>query len=624
MYQSKYFITKKSGFYQDTLLLYGLARLLDMIINKNRDEKIEIILRDCGLYYELELEDYELKKEDVISFCINPSIGFDYIFQESKKGTKMPKHPQTGNLLNLNVIDIQKEWEKLKNQSTTANSENVQAVNPDFSIYALLSHFSIEFLSKEHDAGSTQGGMFTRTFLQLFLNRDKFKNFINAILTQFSKPSICDEKKFNELAFPKLNEEGKKNTYYVLSKKHKVSNTTYNQIISPPASKGINSNNLRLTELSGEPNLLIEYLKILGCFECMFSLGGSTDFEDYRIYVCEPKEINLSLQRIVLKAFKKCFFSNSAIKGDIFSELQYSKEIIRHSEGLQEKIHFSFEDIFSPKNYVNGFYVCHYMTIKKSPPKKHAPINLSYLRIPAFITAKTVEDANEWLEIIDDLIAITRSIKGSQKNEESGNALQGLNLLRTYISSSKIESFLDFQFWYSQYLMFAFNKKQQDPQWYVKIFRTDILNKLLNNTVMSDFKITDITSNEGFQKVAYAIRNSTVILQGAKSRGQKIEFEIRYGFAQKLQEKSRTPYDLAAFMGDFIGIYNAETARKAELKKAFRKPVRDDELNQFYALIDKYPSKVVGALLASYGFALTKRDEENTDSQTIDNITEKQ
>jgi spore maturation protein CgeB len=115
-----------------------------------------------------------------------------------------------------------------------------------------------------------------------------------------------------------------------------------------------------------------------------------------------------------------------------------------------------------------------------------------------------------------------------------------------------------------------------------------------------------------------------VILQGAKSRGQKIEFEIRYGFAQKLQEKSRTPYDLAAFMGDFIGIYNAETARKAELKKAFRKPVRDDELNQFYALIDKYPSKVVGALLASYGFALTKRDEENTDSQTIDNITEKQ
>jgi len=105
---------------------------------------------------------------------------------------------------------------------------------------------------------------------------------------------------------------------------------------------------------------------------------------------------------------------------------------------------------------VNGFFVCHYMTIKKSPPKKHAPINLAFLKIPTFIDAETTEDANDWVDIIDELISITRSIKGSQKNEEVGNAIQGLDKLRTYISSSRIESFLDFQLWYSQYLMFAF------------------------------------------------------------------------------------------------------------------------------------------------------------------------
>lgn len=126
---------------------------------------------------------------------------------------------------------------------------------------------------------------------------------------------------------------------------------------------------------------------------------------------------------------------------------------------------------------------------------------------------------------------------------------------------------------------------------------------------MNDFKISEIITNDGFQKVASAIRNSTVILQGAKSRGQKIEFEIRYGVAQELQNKSRTKADLAVFIGDFIGNYNAETARKAEINKAYRKPVRDNELNQFYEILDNHPAKVIGALLASYGFALTEKEK---------------
>lgn len=619
MYRNKFYIVKKSGFYQDTLLMYGLARLLDLIVNTERDEKIDIILKDCGLNYEIELEDYVLSDRDIVDFCSDPQIGFDYIFQESKNGTKMPKHPKTKEDLNLNFIDIQKEWGKLKNQSSE-NSEKTQAVNPDFSIYALLSHFSIEFLAKEHEAGSTQGGMYTRTFLQLFMNKDRFENFINAILTYFSNPTLLDEDKFNEKAFPIKDDESIEIEYLKLSKGHSISKTTYNQLISPPASKGINSNNLKLSELSGDPNLLIEYLKILGCFEGMYSIGGSADFDDYRVYVCEPKEMYLSMQRMVLKSFKKGFYSNSSIKGDILSELMYSKEIIYHTKQHQVQNHFSFESIFSPKNYVNGFYVCHYMTIKKSPPKKHAPINLAYLQIPTFIEAKTINEANDWIEIIDELISITRSIKGSQKNEEAGDAIQGLDKLRTYISTSKIESFLNFQFWYSTYLMFAFNKKQQDSKWYVRTFRINTLNKLFKNTTMNEFKISEIISNDGFQKVAYAIRKSTVTLQYTPK--DKRKFEIRYGVAQTLQNKSKSSKDLAEFIGEFIGTYNAETARFKEKHpemdpKTIRAIVKDSELTCFFNLIDEYPSKVVGALLASYGFALTDREanKAGTDEQ---------
>ena len=619
MYQNKYYIVKKSGFYQDVLMLYGLARLLDLIINNDRDEKIEIILKDCGLYYELELEDYAITEQDVTKFSSNPKIGFDYIFQESKGGTKMPKHPKTKEDISINFIDIQQEWEKLKNQ-TYENTEKNQAVNPDFSIYALLSHFSIEFLAKEHDAGSTQGGMFTRTFLQIFLNQDKYENFIKALLNQFSEPTLFDEAKFNKTAFPLKNDNDESIDYFTLSKGHAISKTTYNQLVNPPTSKGINSNNLRLTELSGDPNLLVEYLKILGCFEGMYNIGGSSDFEDYRVYVCEPKEIYLSMQRMILKSFKKGFFSNGSIKGDILSALLYSKEIITHIEELQEQTHFSFESVFSPKNYVNGFYVCHYMTIKKSPPKKHAPISLAYLKIPTFINAKTIEDANDWIDIIDELITITRSIKGSQKNEEVGGVPHGLDKLRTYVSTSRIESFLDFQFWYSQYLMYAFNKKQQDPKWFVKTYRTQTLDKLLKNTMMNNLKISEIISNEGFQKVAYAIRKSTVTLQYTPKEQRK--FEIRYGLAQALQNKSKSAFDLAAFIGEFISTYNAETARYTEKTGAvLRANIRDNELSQFYGLLDKYPSKVVGALLASYGFALTEKEAVKADTST-DNTSE--
>lgn len=135
---------------------------------------------------------------------------------------------------------------------------------------------------------------------------------------------------------------------------------------------------------------------------------------------------------------------------------------------------------------------------------------------------------------------------------------------------------------------------------------------------MTEFKISEIISNEGFQKVAYAIRKSTVTLQYTPKDQRK--YEIRYGVAQSLQNKSKSSKDLAEFIGEFIGTYNAETARFKEKHpemdpKTIRAIVKDSELTCFYGLIDEYPSKVVGALLASYGFALTDKEANKTGSE---------
>ena len=88
--------------------------------------------------------------------------------------------------------------------------------------------------------------------------------------------------------------------------------------------------------------------------------------------------------------------------------------------------------------------------------------------------------------------------------------------------------------------------------------------------------------------------------------------------AQALQVKSKTPEDLAEYIGEFIATYNAETARQTEKSgQALRANVREDELTEFYSLLDKFSSKLVGAMLASYGFALSAKKQEGIEGEDI-------
>lgn len=131
-----------------------------------------------------------------------------------------------------------------------------------------------------------------------------------------------------------------------------------------------------------------------------------------------------------------------------------------------------------------------------------------------------------------------------------------------------------------------------------------------------DTKLREVVENKGFVAVAKAIRQSTVNLQYTPKENRK--YEVRYGVAQALQVKSKTPEDLAEYIGEFIATYNAETARQTEKSgQALRANVREDELTEFYSLLDKFSSKLVGAMLASYGFALSAKKQEGIEGEDI-------
>src|SRR5205823_9496416 len=76
--------------------------------------------------------------------------------------------------------------------------------------------------------------------------------------------------------------------------------------------------------------------------------------------------------------------------------------------------------------------------------------------------------------------------------------------------------------------------------------------------------LSRITSNPGFQRIAYAIRQSTVIAQYRRSQEKDRTYEVRYGLGQELAREARYPEKFINALSDFLMNYLTETAREEE------------------------------------------------------------
>jgi pantoate kinase len=134
----------------------------------------------------------------------------------------------------------------------------------------------------------------------------------------------------------------------------------------------------------------------------------------------------------------------------------------------------------------------------------------------------------------------------------------------------------------------------------------------------NNLQLSEIINNKGFKAIAEAIHKSTVTLLRKPNNARK--YEVRYGVAQKLQSKSKSVADLAEYIGEFISLYNSETTMKADKGIYLRRNIREDEITDFYSLLDKFSTKsrLVGALLASYGFAKNTNEEDCKSEQDFD------
>lgn len=586
----QYFTTKRqSGTYADSLEAFGLASLLEKINNQLENGNAKVTIENKGTAYVVS-NSHAIDVEQVNGLKYFQVVKFIKTFEFDKKGKKNAKFKALPIEIGNDYFDyvIQRAEKDAYNDSVKEilkeKDKELLKKRMDILKEARNNEFGKK-IDKEYDVYSQLIGNPYVAFCDLYDNFDKNKEIFPDLLKEIL--DFYTQKEENEVKIEKT----EKRKFKIEEK------VTAQQLLNPNQGKGLNqkkADNANMKNLDG--NWISETMKIAGAFEIMFcqNVKVSSTTYDTKIFVPDFKNITLKVAKDLQLDFKKHLKSVSPVKLDILNVINYVQTYIKLSEEYKGRL----------KDTIGGFYSVY----QKDLGQNKAVANISYLEIPNFIEFETKKEGAIWLEILNEQKDLVSNIS------EQGDAIQGLLAYRNFISSSNLDSFFKFNNWYSVYLMQSLAKNNR----YVRFFIIETLNKFYTMLDKNNnCRIKEIINNQGFLAVAKAIRQSTVVLQSLPKGKRK--FEIRYGVAQQIQNKSKSCDDLIAFIGDFIATYNAETSKftekvlRGEGKELARANVKIEELNDFYSLFETHSPKILGSLLASYGFAKPKKDDDKVE-----------
>jgi hypothetical protein len=237
-----------------------------------------------------------------------------------------------------------------------------------------------------------------------------------------------------------------------------------------------------------------------------------------------------------------------------------------------------------------------------------ATMNLSFIGLPGWIQVQTEGDVEDALNMLAEHEAIVR-----QFDESHNDAYNLLLRYRDFISGNDLWPFFDFAVAYSGYII----GQRERTGGHARQFSEENLRRLIVNT---EPRLGKILETPGFQNIAYAIRQSTVLAQYHKKRGDR-RYDVRYGLGQELARKANYPADFIAALSDFLHRYNAENAQVMENRAGpYRRSIQTSDIDDIVALIDEYTAPLVCNLLVAYGYARSPRtaevDEEDQASET--------
>jgi hypothetical protein len=383
--------------------------------------------------------------------------------------------------------------------------------------------------------------------------------------------------------------------------------TTAGQIYNPSQGKGQNrtkADKLHMDNIKGA-FWLLEWLKAVGYYHAALTkqLSG---VKDRKTYVLAPAEIDLTENDEIMHTFRgRMVRAETAIRSDVLASIRYTQAMLDFSQqqrggSLQARL-FKHRQ---PSRVVSGFYSAFYKDLGNAV----ATMNLSFIGLPNWIRVGTESDVENALNVLAEHEAIVR-----QFDESHSDAYNLLLLYRDFLSGNDLSPFFGFATAYSSYLI----SQRERPGGRARQFSEENLRRLIVNVEPELSKILEIP---GFQNIAYAIRQSTVVAQYRKGQGDR-RYDVRYGLGAELARKSNYPADFIAALSDFLHKYNAENAQVMENRPGpYRRSIQTGDIDDIVALVDEYGASLICNLLVAYGYARSPRPvdtaDENDSSRT--------
>jgi hypothetical protein len=221
-------------------------------------------------------------------------------------------------------------------------------------------------------------------------------------------------------------------------------------------------------------------------------------------------------------------------------------------------------------------------------------MNQAFLSLPRWVVLYQADDVEIYREILDEHERIVR-----QFQENRGEELDLLNKYRDFVVADHLDPFFQFTTAYSGYII----SQREKRGGFAKQFNSKHLRRLIMNTEPS---YSDILDNEGFQNIAYAIRQSTVVAQYRKKEGDR-RYDVRYGLGLELTRKSQYKAEFIAALSEFLHKFNAENAQVMENRKGpYRRSIKTSDIQNIVMLIEKFDSSdLICKLLVAFGYART-------------------
>lgn len=574
MSQKVFYSPKTTGTFADTLAAYGLAAVLSEIVEKStkRWSGQKVWIRDAGPYYIIELST-ELR-EEWIEKC-------DFFSPAKPIRTRNQPVTEIKDVFDLDAAwehfrefrELQEKLKKtLKGESTNSELQaqlDEKRPTPEFWTMAFVGERKMQVLQ-----------IYNAAILQWHATRKHFTENLKTILKLAATPDADVEaiaKEWSET----VPRDGLKVRF------------TASQLFNPIQGKGQNRAKADALAMGNLDSFwLVEFLKMVGLWKCMVPRMVRNG-NDRKVYVLAPITLTLGAHTSVFQKFAERLWNDTSVKMDIAASLLYTQVLLEYSEaGQQDELDFEGR---GPEDVVAGLHVATYKQLSR---QSYTMMNLGFIGLPRWTgDVKTRQRVQELKEVIEEHLDVIRNI-----DEERSDGYNLLVRYRDFLSGQQLDAFFDFCVGYSQYLTHELEQRH----FWVKPFTTQNLWRLFMGT---EPQFKEIVENEGFRRIAYAIRHSTVIPQYLKDKEGL--YDVRYGLGTELKRKSAYPKEFLVALSDFLHEYDRENAQKMESKgQQRRKNVRESDLDEIVRLVDKFGSEVVGNLLVAYGYASESKDDE--------------